>query len=91
MTAATLTNQVTQIKIETEQIKKTVCEHDEFINGNGKPGAKVEIANLKSEIKTIGKEVGEIKDMISALQKWAMGILASVIVSIIVYVLINVV
>lgn len=39
--------------LKREHIDKLVIEHDEFINGNGKPGAKAELKVIQNNQKII--------------------------------------
>lgn len=65
-------------------IEKQVCEHDEFINGNGKPGAKVQLNTLEINYQNISKKLDQIYGAIT-------GLALSVVGAVLVYILLNVI
>lgn len=64
-----------------------VIRHEKFIvgNGNGGPGAKTDIILLQEAVKDIKQTVKEIKDSMSGVTKALWGLMASVIVAVLVW------
>ncbi len=56
---------VATIAQRVEHLEERVHRHDVWVDGNGSPGAKVVLATMQTEIKTMSRQVQEIKDQLS--------------------------
>ena len=54
-------------KAELDNIKKTLCEHDEFINGNGKQGAKARLDVMDEQMETIDEKLDSILGILKGI------------------------
>lgn len=77
MAAAMTTSQLTG---EVAHIKETVKQHDEWIEGNGKPGAKTRVTLLENGQKDIKESLEKIYGRINGLI-W--GVVAAVVIEVV--------
>jgi len=64
---ATTTLTTAQLTGRVETLEKTVSQHDEFIDGNGKPGAKERIGKLETNYADIKKTLDQMTSRITGL------------------------
>jgi hypothetical protein len=71
---AAQTTTVRELSGRVDVLKITVDKHDDFINGNGKPGAKTRLDMLDDAVE-------EIKSTLRALTKAAWGLASAIIIA----------
>lgn len=73
-----------------ENLEKKVDGHDTFIDGNGKPGAKVEIATMQAQLRVLLEQVGDIKKQLTDMTKAAWGLVTAIGIAVVTYLLTSV-
>lgn len=61
---------------EFADLRKKVCEHEDWIDGNGKPGAKTRLALLENQFEKIEGKLN-----------WILGLMGSIFTAVIIYLL----
>ncbi len=72
------------IENRLQNLEKTNCEHDEFINGNGHEGAKTTLARMDDRLKIIEDRLAKIEAL---LDRVLWGIILTIAVGVIVWLL----
>ena len=52
-------------RVEFEDLKDIVCEHDHFINGNGNPCAKAQLASAAVQVAALSDKVDSVNNTLS--------------------------
>lgn len=79
-------------KVERHTVPCTeIKEVREWINGNGSPGAKVKLALLEDRFKDIQNDIREIKDTMTWMRNVMVGLVITVVASLIIYFVVQVI
>ena len=70
---------------ELKELKVQVSEHEIFINGNGKKGAKERMATIELEQSNIKDDIKEIKDGVNKAVGWIVGAAITFIVGLLIW------
>ena len=69
---AQITTRVSNLETRMQANEKQVADHDEWINGNGKEGAKTRLATLE-------KGLGRIEEQLNKITNWIIGLFVTLI------------